>query len=126
MGGPVVIRYEGRVSGLPRQLPVNAWPIDGGYLIRVGTPERKTWWRNFRSAWPIEVLKRGRVIRGTGLAVMGDTERGRQIAAGYFSDHRGAAKRAGLPRLPKGERRAPDAVGAAAKDVVFMVVTPGE
>jgi hypothetical protein len=49
-GKVVLIRYTGRVSGLPRQLPVNAEPFEGGYLIRVGKFERKTWWLNFQVA----------------------------------------------------------------------------
>lgn len=49
-GRVVLLRYTGRVSGLPRQLPVNAEPFEGGYLIRVGKFERKTWWLNFQVA----------------------------------------------------------------------------
>lgn len=123
-GKTVLVRYTGRVTSQPRQLPVNCWPIEGGYLIRVGRPEQKRWWRNFKTPWPIEIVRRGRVIRGTGLAVMGETERGREIAADYFATHRGAARRAGMPKLPKGERQSPEAVAAAAAGMAFVVVTP--
>ena len=123
-GNVVLIRYKGHTSGLDRALPVNAWNYENGLLIRVGRPEQKSWWRNFRTAWPIEIVRRGRVTKGTGLAVDGGTERGRQIAADYFSTHRGAAKRAGLPRLPKRQRRTLEEVADAAKSMVFVVVTP--
>lgn len=123
-GGLAMVRYKGRVSGQQRQLPVYLRPIEGGYLIRVGRAEQKNWWRNFRTAWPIEIAHHGRVIRGTGLAVSGETQQGRQMAADFFAANRSAARRAGLPRLKKGERQAPDAVAAAAAGMVFVVVTP--
>jgi hypothetical protein len=123
-GGAVLVRYKGRVSGAQRQLPVYLRPIEGGYLIRVGGAEQKKWWRNFRSPWPIEIVRGGRTIEGTGLAVSGDTERGRQIAADFFAEHRSAARRAGLPKVAKGERHAAADVAAAAAGLVFVVVSP--
>ena len=123
-GRVVLVRYAGRVSGLPRQLPVNCGSYEGGYLISVGRSERKRWWRNFRSPWPIELVRGRRVITGSAVAVPGTTERGQRIAADYFAAHRGAVKRTGLPRLPKGERPSPEAVQAAAAKMVFVLVTP--
>jgi hypothetical protein len=123
-GRAVLVRYTGRVSGLPRQLPVNCEPFEGGYLIRVGRPEQKTWWRNFTSPWPIELVRRGRPIRGTAVAVSGTTGSGQRIAADYFATHHGAAKRAGLPKMHKGELPTPEALQAAASTLTFVVVTP--
>jgi hypothetical protein len=122
-GRAVLVRYTGRVSGQPRRLPVNCGPHENGYLIRVGRPEQKRWWRNFTSPWPIELVKGRRVIHGTAVAVPGNTERGLEIATGYFTTHHGAAKRAGLPRLHKGEQATPEALRAAAATLVFVVVT---
>jgi hypothetical protein len=122
-GRAVLVRYTGRVSGQPRRLPVNFGPYENGYLIRVGRPERKRWWRNFTSPWPIELVKGRRVIRGMGVAVPGTSERGLRIATDYFHSHHGAAKRAGLPRLHKGEQATPEALRAAAATLVFVVVT---
>jgi hypothetical protein len=123
-GRVVLVRYKGRVSGLPRQLPVNCEPFEGGYLIRVGRPETKSWWRNFTQPWPVELVRKGRRIQGAAVAVPGTTGRGQRIAAEYFATHRGAAKRAGLPRTPKGERPTPEAVQAGAAKLLFVVVTP--
>ena len=123
-GRVVLVRYTGRVSGLPRRLPVNCEPLEGGYLIRVGWPEQKSWWHNFTQPWPIELVRKGRRIRGTAVAVPGTTGRGQRIAADYFATHRGAAKRAGLPKMHKGELPTPEALQAAAATLVFVVVTP--
>jgi hypothetical protein len=58
-GRVVLVRYTGRLSGLQRQLPVNAARYDDGYLIRVGYPERKRSWRNFIEPRPIELVRAG-------------------------------------------------------------------
>jgi hypothetical protein len=123
-GKAVLVRYSGRVSGQRRQLPVNCGPYENGYLIRVGRPEAKRWWRNFNEPWPIELIKGRRVIRGTAVVVPGTSERGLGIATSYFTAHHGAAKRAGLPRLHKGEQASPGALRAAAATIVFVLVTP--
>lgn len=123
-GSVVLVRYVGRISGEPRQLPVNCEPFDNGYLIRVGLPERKTWWRNFRSPWPVELVRKGRRIGGSAVVVSGDTGNGQRLAADYFTRHHGAARRAGLPRMHQGEGPTPEALQAAAASMVFVVVTP--
>jgi hypothetical protein len=123
-GGVVLVRYRGRVSGERRELPVQARRHLDGYLIRVGRPEQKTWWRNFREAWPIELVRGSRVVRGTAEVILGSSGAGERLAADYFAKHHGAARRAGLPRLDKGELPSPEALAAAAREMVFVVVTP--
>ncbi len=123
-GRVVLVRYTGRTSGLRRQLPVNCEPFENGYLIRVGRPEQKRWWRNFSTPWPVELVRKGRRIRGSAVAVPGTTGSGQRIAAGYFATHHGAAKRAGLPKMHKGELPTPEALQAAAATLTFVVVTP--
>jgi len=123
-GGAVLVRYKGRVSGLERRLPVNLNTLGSEYLIYVGRAEQKTWWHNFRQPWPIELVRGPKVVKGSAVVVLGSSERGRQLAADYLAAHRGAAKRAGLPRLAKGERYGAEALAAAAPRIVFVVVTP--
>jgi hypothetical protein len=123
-GRASLIRYTGRVSGNRYRLPVNTEPYEGGFLIRVGKPETKTWWRNFASPWPIELVKGPRVVAGTAVVVLGSTGRGQRIAADYFAAHSGAAKRAGLPRAHRGVAASPEQLQAAAAGMVFVVVTP--
>lgn len=123
-GAVVLVRYTGRVSGLARQLPVNCEPFEDGYLIRVGRPEQKTWWKNFTSPWPIEIVRHGRRIHGSAVVVSGATGNGQRIAADYFTRHHGAARRAGLPKMHKGELPTAAALQAAAATLSFVVVTP--
>ena len=123
-GRVVLVRYVGRVSGLQRRLPVNCEPFEDGYLIRVGKPEQKTWWRNFRSPWPVELVRKGRRISGSAVAIPGATGTGQRIAADYFTHHHGAARRAGLPNMRKGDSPSPEALQVAAAQLVFVVVTP--
>jgi hypothetical protein len=123
-GRVVLVRYVGRVSGQQRQLPVNCQRYENGYLIRVGRSEQKRWWRNFREPWPIEIVRKGRRIRGSGVVVLGSTGSGQRLAADYFAAHHGAARRAGLPRMHKGELPTPEALQTAAAQLVFVIVTP--
>jgi hypothetical protein len=123
-GGLVLVRYTGRRSGLARQLPVGVERYEKGWLIRVGRPQEKRWWRNFTEPAPIELVRGRRVIRGTGVVVLGTTEPGRRIAEAEFARHGGYARRAGLARLPKGEGHSPAEVAAAAAPLVFVMVTP--
>ena len=125
-GRVVLVRYVGRASGCPRRLPVNCETFEDGYLIRVGRPEQKTWWRNFTSPYPIELVRHGRLIRGSAVVVSGTTGSGQRIAAEYFATHHGAAKRAGLPKMHKGELPTPEALQAAAAQLMFVVVSPRE
>jgi hypothetical protein len=45
--GFVEIEYVGRRSGRTFRTPVNYVKKDGGLLIGVAMPDKKTWWRNF-------------------------------------------------------------------------------
>jgi hypothetical protein len=123
-GRVVLVRYVGRVSGLPRQLPVNCERFENDYVIRVGHAAQKTWWRNFRSPWPLVIVRKGRRIHCSAVVALGTTGDGQRMAADYFTRHHGAARRAGLPRMHKGERPSPEALHAAAAAMVFVVATP--
>ena len=123
-GRVVLARYVGRVSGLPRQLPVNCDRFENGYLIRVGHAAQKTWWRNFRSPWPMVIVRKGRRIHCSAVVVSGTTGDGQRMAADYFTRNHGAARRAGLPKMHEGEQPSPAALQAAAAAMVFVVVTP--
>jgi hypothetical protein len=123
-GGAMLVRYAGRASGRRYALPVRPASHDDGYLIRVGHPETKVWWRNFTAPWPIELVRGPRVLHGMGVVVLGSTGRGQAIARDWFTTHHGAAKRSGLPRFWKGEEVTPEQLQAAASNMVFVVVTP--
>jgi hypothetical protein len=123
-GGLALVRYNGRRSGLPRQLPVGAESYRGGWLILVGRPGEKRWWRNFTEPAPIELVRGRTVASGSGVVVLGGSERGREIAADYLARHRGMAGRLGLPKLAAGQSHSPEALAAAVAPLVFVFVTP--
>ncbi|MFG1603890.1 hypothetical protein [Actinoplanes sp. NPDC049265] len=54
-----VVSYTGRRSGRTFSTPVAYRLVEGGAVIEVSLPERKTWWRNFTGdGGPITVLER--------------------------------------------------------------------
>lgn len=63
----VLITVTGRKTGRAYRFPV-LYRRDGDrVVIPIGWPERKRWWRNLRTAAPVELRLRGR--RRTGSAV---------------------------------------------------------
>jgi hypothetical protein len=73
----VVIRYTGRRSHQTFETPVNYQRHGDEVVIRVMTPDQKTWWRNFTGdGGPITLTEFGGVDRN-GHAVAQRDERGR-------------------------------------------------
>lgn len=58
-GSMVLIRYIGNRSGDERTLPVQYADTHHGLVVVVGTPETKTWWRNFTEMGQAHVLLKG-------------------------------------------------------------------
>ena len=73
----VVIRYTGKRSGKTFQTPVNYQRRDGDVVIRVMTPDSKTWWRNFTGEGGDLTLTNFDGAYRTGHAVAHRDERGR-------------------------------------------------
>ena len=69
------LRYTGRRSGRTITLTVWCRPTPDGVVVDVGVPSQKTWWRNFRTPAPIDVLLDGSWRSGT--AVVGHPKPGR-------------------------------------------------
>jgi hypothetical protein len=61
-----VLEYTGRRSGMPYQLVTHSVVAGGTVRIRVGMPQRKTWWRNFQSAHPVRLWLAGESHLATG------------------------------------------------------------
>jgi deazaflavin-dependent oxidoreductase (nitroreductase family) len=60
-GSVLLLAYTGRRSGVRRELPVMYAVLDGRYVVAVGQPETKTWWRNFAgNERPVTVTVAGR------------------------------------------------------------------
>lgn len=52
-------------------------------VVFPGHPERKRWWRSFRTEHPVTVVHRGRVVETTGIVVRPDDPRWRPFADAY-------------------------------------------
>lgn len=66
----VLVDYRGRRSGRARHLVAHAERLDDERLrITVGAADRKAWWRNFATAWPITLWIAGVAHDGTATAV---------------------------------------------------------
>jgi deazaflavin-dependent oxidoreductase (nitroreductase family) len=58
-GSTVLIRYTGRRTGTEYTTPVQYADAHVGYVVLVGKPETKTWWRNFTEMGQMKVLLKG-------------------------------------------------------------------
>ena len=66
-----VLRYRGNRTGAEHELIVQ-YARDGDHVwIVPGRPERKTWWRNLRTAAPVEIWLAGEHHHGTAAAIDG-------------------------------------------------------
>ncbi|MFZ4519483.1 MAG: nitroreductase/quinone reductase family protein [Microthrixaceae bacterium] len=70
-GSTDVVRYRGRRTGATHETPTQYARLDEGLVILVGTPGKKTWWRNFRAERDLDVLVRGEWLPMVGRAVVG-------------------------------------------------------
>jgi hypothetical protein len=73
----VVIRYTGRRSGGTFQTPVSYQRRGNDVVIRVMSPDKKTWWRNFLGDGAPLTLTNYNGADRTGHAVAHRDERGR-------------------------------------------------
>jgi len=119
----LLISYRGRRTGLVHELPVRFAIGADGYVVRIGRPEAKRWWRNFTEPWPLTVVVRGRSIAATGHVVDGGSDEGTELAAAYFARYRGSARHQGL-RLRKREQAQCEDVRRAATGLLFLSVIP--
>jgi deazaflavin-dependent oxidoreductase (nitroreductase family) len=71
--GLMLITVTGRRSGRRYQIPVGYQRAGGSITVLISKPRRKRWWRNYRSAGPVELLVRGERLRGVARVVAGDT-----------------------------------------------------
>jgi hypothetical protein len=122
-GQNLLISYRGRRTGLVHELPVRYAATDRGYVVRIGRPEAKRWWRNFTDPWPLTVIVCGRAIAATGHAVRGESDDGTTLAAAYFTRYRGSARHQGL-RVRRGDTLSRDDVRRTATGLLFFSITP--
>ena len=89
----VLLRYQGRRTGRTVTTPTQyAW-CGGSLVVAVARPESKTWWRNFESDHPLDVLIDGEWTTMTGRAF--DTSTDPEAATPLLDAY--------LARFPKAE-----------------------
>jgi len=71
--GLMLITVTGRRSGRRYQIPVGYQRAAAEITVLVSKAARKRWWRNYRSAAPVELLVRGERLRGEARVLPGDT-----------------------------------------------------
>jgi hypothetical protein len=91
-GSMLLLAYTGRRSGVRRELPVMYAELSGRYVVAVGQPGTKTWWRNFTGGVrPVTVTVAGR-RRDCGARLLGPGTGEHHVAL--------AAYRQRYPRVP--------------------------
>jgi hypothetical protein len=71
----VIISYVGRRSGKTFTIPVNYRRVGDEFVIRVGLPDAKNWWRNFLGGGPITLRLNGTDRTGHAVATRDDQGR---------------------------------------------------
>ncbi len=65
----MILSWEGRLSGRRYSIPVGYQLDDDSVIVLISRPDSKTWWRNFRSPWPAELVIRGKTSSTTGVVI---------------------------------------------------------
>lgn len=128
LGGHLaVVRYRGRRTGNAYEL-VAQYARDGSTVwILPGSPELKTWWRNFRDAADIELWLAGQHLHGQARAIEGAREPAavREGLAFYLRQIPRARKSLGLNASSGVADPAIEALSARAVVVRVDVELPG-
>ena len=88
-GSIMLITYIGRRSGKEFSTPVNYVRI--GDTLWVTTTRQRTWWRNFKGGWPINVLIQRKQLEGVAQTIT-DPERVIHNFGEYLSEKPQQAK----------------------------------
>ncbi|MCH7788568.1 MAG: hypothetical protein IH940_03910 [Acidobacteria bacterium] len=70
--GLMELRWNGRSSGTAFRAPVGYQRSGDQVTVLISKPDQKSWWKNFRSEWPAELLIMGREYDAIGLLVETD------------------------------------------------------
>lgn len=95
-GRLVLLAYRGRSSGRELRIPLRYAETEAGALVAIAVrPDRKRWWRAFRTPGPATLTLRGARLGAVGVVAE--------------SDERATALRAYLDRYPRSARLTRDA-----------------
>lgn len=69
----LLVRYRGRRTGRELELPVGYVRDADRLLVVVGAADAKTWWRNFATPQPVQLLVNRRPVRGVARLLPSDS-----------------------------------------------------
>lgn len=110
-GSTAVVRYQGRRTGQTFATPTQYAAHGDGLVILVGRAATKSWWRNFREDYDLEVLVAGEWRPMVGRAVLGVDE----------PDVIAPLLRAYLERFPKASRVIEGSTGDGEPEATVVV-----
>jgi hypothetical protein len=98
-----VIRYTGARTGQQRELVAGYARAGTAVWIWVGGAQSKRWWRNLRTAAPVQLWLAGEHVTGRGVAVEGaaDPETCREGVAAYVASIPGGSRAMRLKTPPE-------------------------
>ena len=79
--GLMLITVTGRKTGRRYTIPVGYHQVADAVVIMIADAPSKTWWRNYRTAGPIELCLRGRRYEGRAQVLPPDASEFRERAA---------------------------------------------
>lgn len=82
--GLLLISFEGRRTGRRYSFPVGYQRSGETISVLASRARRKSWWRNFHEPRAVELLVRGRTLRGEGRLLPGESEEFRDAVDATF------------------------------------------
>ena len=82
--GLMLITVTGRKTGRRYTIPVGYHQVEDAIIVLVSDAPDKSWWRNYRTAGPIEVRLRGNSRRGCAQVLAADSPEFRRRAEQSF------------------------------------------
>jgi hypothetical protein len=64
--GLMIVSWSGRKSGALFSIPVGYQRDGDAIIVLISKPDQKSWWKNFRTPWPAELLIKGRIRTAMG------------------------------------------------------------
>jgi hypothetical protein len=68
-GGLMILRWTGRSSGKSFSVPVGYQRHHGDIVVLLSKPYDKNWWKNFRTAWPAELVIKRTTVQTSGVVI---------------------------------------------------------
>ncbi len=116
----MVLTYRGHHTGHRHELPLQYVDHGGRLIVWAGTPEAKTWWRNFTSPRDVELTLRGRTVLGRANIIGSDQRRALTLRA-YFERYPRTAP-SGKPSFRKARPQQESVIARAAKDATLLEI----